>query len=637
MEYFILFLPLIAAIISGFFGNLIGAKNSEIITSLFTSIAALLSIFIFYNVVFQNYEKDLIIATWINSGLLNVNWSIKIDTLSSVMLVVVTLISSLVHIYSIGYMSNDPHKPRFMAYLSLFTFAMLTLVTADNFLQLFFGWEGVGACSYFLIGFWYKKDSANAAAIKAFLVNRVGDFGLALGIFLVFYACGSLNYDDVFQQIPEILDNKASLFGLKFYLVDIICVLLFVGAMGKSAQIILHTWLPDAMEGPTPVSALIHAATMVTAGVFLVVRCSPIYEFSPFALNLISITGMLTALFAATVALVQNDIKKIIAYSTCSQLGYMFFAAGVGAYNVAMFHLFTHAFFKALLFLGSGSVIHSFKDEQDINQMGGIYKCLPYTYILMIIGTLALTGFPFFSGFYSKDAIIEFAYLKGSSIGYYAATIGIFTALLTSIYSWRLIFKTFHGSYNNKKIKIESMHESPLIMILPLIILSIGAIGAGYLLKDLFIGHDISYEFWGSSIKFLVPLSTNHPPAWFVYLTPLIVVLSIPLSYYLFVKNKNFTQKIVEGNQPLYNFFINKWYFDELYNFIFVKFFKRTGYFFWKKIDVGIIDKFGPDGISNLIKNLSIKAVKFQSGYIYHYAFVMLIGFSILLTFLIIN
>ncbi len=637
MEYFILFLPLIAAIISGFFGNLIGARNSEIITSLFTSIAAILSILIFYKVISQNYENDLIIATWINSGLLNVNWAIKIDTLSSVMLVVVTLISSLVHIYSIGYMSSDPHKSRFMAYLSLFTFAMLTLVTADNFLQLFFGWEGVGLCSYFLIGFWYKKNSANAAAIKAFLVNRVGDFGLALGIFLVFYIFGSVNFDEVFQQIPEISDKKINFVGLNLYFVDIICVLLFVGAMGKSAQIILHTWLPDAMEGPTPVSALIHAATMVTAGVFLVVRCSPIYEFSDLALNLITTIGMVTALFAATVALVQSDIKKIIAYSTCSQLGYMFFAVGVGAYNVAMFHLFTHAFFKALLFLGSGSVIHSFKNEQDINHMGGIYKCLPYTYILMLIGTLALTGFPFFSGFYSKDAIIEFAYLKGSPIGYYAAIVGVFTALLTSIYSWRLIFKTFHGNYNNKKIKFENMHESPLVMILPLIILAIGAIGSGYLFKDLFIGSETSYSFWGNSIKFLEPLSTSHPPTWFIYLTPSIVIFSIPLSYYLFVKNKNFTEKIVEGNKPLYDFFINKWYFDELYNFIFVQLFKKIGYFFWKKIDEGIIDKFGPDGISNLIKNLSLKAVKFQSGYIYQYAFVMLIGFSILLTFLIIN
>jgi NADH-quinone oxidoreductase subunit L len=407
--------------------------------------------------------------------------------------------------------------------------------------------------------------------------------------------------------------------------------------MGKSAQIFLHTWLPDAMEGPIPVSALIHAATMVTAGVFLVVRCSPIYEYSELALSIITIIGMFTAFFAASVALVQTDIKKIIAYSTCSQLGYMFFAAGVGAYNVAMFHLFTHAFFKALLFLGSGSVIHSFKDEQDIDQMGGVWKKLPYTYVLMIIGTLALTGFPFLSGFYSKDAIIEFAFLRGNNLGLYASSIGVFTALLTSIYSWRLIFKTFHGSYNNSKLKIDSMHESPMIMLVPLIILALGAIFAGILFKDLFIGHETSYEFWSSSIKFLAPLSKDHPPIWFMFLTPVLVIISIPLAFYLFIKNKKIVDTIVKSNKPLYLFLKNKWYFDELYDYIFVKPSKKIGYFLWKKVDVSIIDKFGPDGISDLIKYFSLKAVKFQSGYIYQYAFVMLIGFSILLTLLLVK
>ena len=635
MEYLILFLPLVASIISGFFGKQIGDRVSEIITSLFVSISAILSFFIFYKVINEGYSNNLIISTWINSGTLNVNWSINIDTLSSVMLVVVTFISSLVHIYSIGYMSQDPHKSRFMSYLSLFTFAMLTLVTSDNFIQLFFGWEGVGLCSYFLIGFWFKKESANSAAIKAFVVNRVGDFGFALGIFLIFYIFGTVNYDEVFQQVPMFTDKNLNFLGLNLNAVDLICILLFVGAMGKSAQFLLHTWLPDAMEGPTPVSALIHAATMVTAGVFLVVRCSYIYEYSELALTLITIIGMITAVFAASVALVQSDIKKIIAYSTCSQLGYMFFAAGVGAYNVAMFHLFTHAFFKALLFLGSGSVIHSFNDEQDINFMGGVRKKLPYTYALMIIGTLALTGFPFLSGFYSKDAIIEFAFLKGNTVGMYAATIGVFTALLTSIYSWRLIFKTFHGDYNNSKVNIESMHESPLVMLIPLIILATGAIFAGILFKNLFIGHDISYEFWGDSIKFLNPLNKAHPPTWFIFLTPVLVVLSIPISFYLFVKNKNIVFEIVEMNKPLYLFLKNKWYFDELYDFIFVNPSKKIGSFLWKKIDISIIDKFGPDGLSKLIKNFSIKAVKFQSGFIYQYAFVMLIGFSILLTLLI--
>jgi NADH-quinone oxidoreductase subunit L len=553
------------------------------------------------------------------------------------MLVVVTLVSALVHIYSIGYMSHDPHKPRFMAFLSLFTFAMLTLVTSDNFLQLFFGWEGVGLCSYFLIGFWFKRETANAAAIKAFVVNRVGDFGFALGIFLIFYLFGTVNYSEVFASIPQIIDKELLFLGIQIKAIDLICILLFIGAMGKSAQIFLHTWLPDAMEGPTPVSALIHAATMVTAGVFLVVRCSPIFEYSPVTLNIITVVGMTTAFFAATVALVQNDIKKIIAYSTCSQLGYMFFAAGVGAYNVAMFHLFTHAFFKALLFLGSGSIIHSFKDEQNINEMGAVYKKLPYTWILMIIGTLALTGFPFLSGFYSKDAIIEFAYLKGSTTGYYAAGVGILTALFTSIYSWRLIFKTFHGSYNNKKIKIEEMHESPLVMLVPLVILAIGAVFSGFLFKDLFIGHGDYTSFWGDSIKFLSPLSSEHPPLWFLLLTPTLVMISIPIAYYLFVKNKELPNQFAQLNKPLYNFLVNKWYFDELYNILFIQSSKKIGLFFWKSIDVKIIDKFGPDGISSLIKTLSIKASKFQSGFIYQYAFMILIGFSALLTFLILK
>ena len=637
MEISIIALPLIASIISGFFGKFIGDRNSEIITSLLVSISAIFSSLVFYEVIINQYQENIIIATWISSGSLEVNWSMKIDPLSSVMLVVVTSVSALVHIYSIGYMSHDPHKPRFMAYLSLFTFAMLMLVTSDNFIQLFFGWEGVGLCSYFLIGFWFKKESANKAAIKAFVVNRVGDFGFALGIFLIFYLFGTVNYSEVFNQISNITDKNLLFLGITFNSVDLICLLLFIGAMGKSAQILLHTWLPDAMEGPTPVSALIHAATMVTAGVFLVVRCSPIYEYSELALNVITVVGMSTAFFAATVALVQNDIKKIIAYSTCSQLGYMFFATGVGAYNVAMFHLFTHAFFKALLFLGSGSVIHAFKDEQNINNMGGVWKKLPYTYSLMMIGTLALTGFPFLSGFYSKDAIIEFAYLRGNTVGYYAAGIGIFTAFLTSIYSWRLIFKTFHGEYNNKEIRIDETHESPIVMLIPLVLLSIGALFAGFLFKELFIGYEGLNNFWRDSIFFLKPLSTDHPPLWFLLLTPILVVLSIPLAYYLFLKNKNLPDQIANINKPLYNFLLNKWYFDELYDVLFVKPSKKLGLFLWKFFDLKIIDGFGPDGISSIIKKFSVKANKFQSGYIYQYAFVMLLGFSALLTFLIVK
>ena len=470
MEYAILFLPLLGAL-TGYYGKFLGSLFSEIITTLLVSLSAILSIIVFYEGWQYNYYENHLIFEWISSGNFKANWSINFDPLTSVMFVTVTSISALVHVYSIGYMKQDPHKPRFMSYLSLFTFSMLVLVSSDNFLQLFFGWEGVGLCSYLLIGFWFKRNSANNAAIKAFIVNRVGDFGLALGIFLIFFHLGTINFTEVFELIPNVSKKEIVFLGLELNLVTLICVSLFVGSMGKSAQFLLHTWLPDAMEGPTPVSALIHAATMVTAGVFLVVRCSPIFEYSEFAMGLVAIIGMLTAVFAASVALVQNDIKKIIAYSTCSQLGYMFFAAGVGAYNVAIFHLFTHAFFKALLFLGAGSVIHSFNEEQDINKMGGVWKSIPYTYVLMIIGTLALTGFPFLSGFYSKDAIIEYAYLKGSGLGYWASIIGIFTAFLTSIYSWRLIFKTFHGEFNNRDADIKSVHESPIVMLLPLFIL----------------------------------------------------------------------------------------------------------------------------------------------------------------------
>jgi len=633
MEYAIVFLPLIGSFISGFFGKKLGDKNCQILVCSFVAISGILSLFIFYEVLFNNYSSNKLIFNWISSGDFKANWSINIDPLTSVMLVVVSVISAIIHFYSVGYMSHDPHKSRFMSYLSLFTFAMLTLVTADNFLQLFFGWEGVGLCSYLLIGFWYKKPSANAAAIKAFIVNRVGDFGFAIGIFLIFYFYGTINYNEVFQQTPLLVKKQIIFLGIEFNLITLICILLFIGSMGKSAQIFLHTWLPDAMEGPTPVSALIHAATMVTAGVFLVVRCSPIFEYSQIALNFVAIVGMITAFFAASVALVQNDIKKIVAYSTCSQLGYMFFAAGIGAYHVAIFHLFTHAFFKALLFLGSGCVIHSFNEEQDIRSMGGVRKKIPYTYALMVIGTLALTGFPFLSGYYSKEAIIEFAYLKGSTVGYFAATIGIVTALLTAIYSWRLIFKTFHGKYNNKKNSLHSIQESSLIMLLPSCLLAVGAIISGLLFKDLFIGQESS--FWRNSILFLQLIEHHHAPTWLLILTPFLVILAIPLSYYLFVMNDKILKNLIMKNQNLFNFLANKWYFDELYNFIFVDPIKKMGIFFWKKGDVNTIDRYGPDGLAKLVKIISNKAVNFQSGYLYHYAFVMLIGFSILLTYFI--
>ncbi len=635
MEYAIVFLPLIGAIF-GYLGKSINKFFSEIFTSLLVSISGILSIIVFWNGIQTNNYDNYKVFEWISSGDFVANWSINLDPLSSVMLVVVTFVSSLVHIYSIGYMSDDPHKPRFMSYLSLFTFSMLVLVVSDNFLQLFFGWEGVGLCSYLLIGFWYKKETANDAAIKAFIVNRIGDFGLAIGIFLIFFFFGSINFEEVFQYAPEFVRTKLLFFGFEINLITLICFFLFIGAMGKSAQFLLHTWLPDAMEGPTPVSALIHAATMVTAGVFLVVRCSPLFEYSQVALNIVAIVGMITAIFAASVALVQNDIKKIVAYSTCSQLGYMFFAAGVGAYHVAIFHLFTHAFFKALLFLGSGSVIHAFNNEQDIRNMGGVRKKLPFTYTFMLIGTLALTGFPLLSGFYSKDAIIEFAYLSSSPLGNYAVIIGIFTAFLTSIYSWRLFFKTFHGSYNNKKTKINETHESPLTMLVPLFFLGIGALFGGFLFKEIFIGQH-SMDFWQTSIFFINEIKHDYIPLWLLLITPILVVVAIPLSFYYYVLNIKILENFKKNTFPLYNFLLNKWYIDELYDSLFVKPTKKIGSFFWKKGDIGTIDRFGPDGISKLIKIISNKAGRLQTGFIYDYAFVMLIGLSILLTYLILN
>jgi NADH-quinone oxidoreductase subunit L len=635
MHYLLIFFPLLGSIL-GYLIKPLGDRYSEITTTILVIISAALSCVIFYNGAVHDVYGNYIIFEWMNSGNIKVNWSINIDPLSSIMLVVVTSVSSLVHIYSVGYMKHDPNKPRFMSYLSLFTFSMLMLVVSDNFLQLFFGWEGVGLCSYLLIGFWYKKESANNAAIKAFLVNRVGDFGLAIGIFLIFYYFGTVNYNEVFIKAASSIDKEIDFLGFNINLITIICFTLFIGAMGKSAQFLFHTWLPDAMEGPTPVSALIHAATMVTAGVFLVVRCSPLFEYSQVALNFVAIIGMITAVFAASVALVQNDIKKIIAYSTCSQLGYMFFAAGIGAYHVAIFHLFTHAFFKALLFLGSGSVIHAFKNEQDIRLMGGVWKKIPYTWILMLIGTLALTGFPFLSGFYSKDAIIEFAFFKGTSIGYYAMSVGIITAFLTSIYSWRLFFITFHGNYNNKEIAIDETHESPLIMLIPLILLALGAIFAGFLFKEMLIGHHY-LDFWKSSIFFKKEIEHLHLPLWLLLSTPVLVILAIPITYYLYIKDISILDGLKKFNEPLYNFLLNKWYFDELYEFLFVKPIKFIGFNLWKKGDQNIIDRYGPDGFSKVIKFFSNKAVKFQSGFIYDYAFIMLLGLSLLLTYLIIN
>ncbi len=635
MLYLILFLPLLGTVLAGFFSKIIGDKLSQIITSVLIVLCAFLSFKILYDVYVTNGTYQINIFSWIRSGNLNVSWGIYVDTLTAVMLVVVNSVSALVHIYSIGYMKHDPHKPRFFSYLSFFTFAMLILVTSDNFLQLFFGWEGVGLASYLLIGFWFHKESANNAAIKAFIVNRVGDLGLIIAIFFIFANFGSLNFIEVFSKSKDLSSNVIKIFGSDFKLLDLVCIFLFIGAMGKSAQIVLHTWLPDAMEGPTPVSALIHAATMVTAGVFLVARCSPLFEYSSLALNIVAFIGATTAIFAASIAITQTDIKRIIAYSTCSQLGYMFFAAGIGAYHIAIFHLFTHAFFKALLFLGSGSVIHAFHNEQNIEKMGGVWKKIPLTYIFMIIGTLALTGFPFLAGFYSKDAILEASYFSKSLLSDYAFTIGLITAFITAIYSWRLIFKTFHGRFNNENITYEKVHESGAAMIVPLFFLSFGAIFSGYLFKDLFIGEN-HQVFWGKSIFFGSPIILQKFPTWLFFLITSLIISSIPISYFLFLKKKKNIEALIENQKPLYNFLKNKWYFDELYENIFVKPLKKIGNVFWKKIDVGIIDNFGPDGISKVVKNFSIISSKLQSGFLYHYALTTLIGLIILMTILII-
>ncbi len=636
MSYVLVFAPLIGFILTICFGKLLGDRISQILTSSLVLVSTLISFFYFFK--FISNDTAIIndrIINWLSSGKLNFDWSIYIDPLTSLMLVVITSISFLVHIYSIEYMSHDKSKPRFMAYLSFFTFAMIMLVTADNFVQLFFGWEGVGLASYLLIGFWYHKNSANKAAIKAFIVNRIGDFGLAIGIFIIYKYLGTLNYEEVFDRLITLNDKTISILGIEGSIISFIAFFLFIGAMGKSAQIFLHTWLPDAMEGPTPVSALIHAATMVTAGVFLVVKCSPIFENSIFVLNLILIIGASTALFAATIALVQNDIKKVIAYSTCSQLGYMFVATGLGAYHIAMFHLFTHAFFKALLFLGAGSVIHSMKDEQDMRRMGGLWNKIPITYVFMIIGTLAITGFPFLSGFFSKDAIIEATYYSQSKFGGYAMVVCILTALLTAMYSWRLIIRTFHGNFKNINLDLKDVKDSGLIIILPLLLLSIGAVSSGFAFKDLLIGIDF-IKFWDNSIYFKENFELKHPPFWFLIITPMFTTFAIPLSFYIFLKNKKIIDDIKARHQPLYNFLINKWYFDEIYDFIFVRPIKKIGDKFWKIGDIFIIDGFGPNGFAKIAKIISIKAVKFQSGFLYHYAFVMLIFLSIFLTLIII-
>ena len=640
MVYLIVFLPLLGSIIAGFWGRRLGDKLSLYLTSTLLLISMTLSWITFWQLSSNHVDKVYPLMEWMNVGDFNVVWSLRHDMLSAVMMIVITTVSAMVHIYSIGYMSHDNSKPRFMSYLSLFTFAMLMLVTSDNLIQLFFGWEGVGLASYLLIGFWYHKPSAHTAAMKAFIVNRVGDFGFILGIIAIYSVFGSLYFDEIFSDVEGLHKLSIVMLGFKINVIELIAILLFIGAMGKSAQIGLHTWLPDAMEGPTPVSALIHAATMVTAGVFLVCRMSPLLEFAPFALNVITIVGAMTAIFAATIGLTQFDIKRVIAYSTCSQLGYMFFAAGVSAYPASMFHLTTHAFFKALLFLGAGSVIHAMSDEQDMRKMGGIWKKIPITYALMWVGSLALAGIPFFAGYYSKDLILEAAWAASSNSGYFAFWLGCLAAFLTAFYSWRLLLLTFHGNFNSSKEVLDHVHESPIVMLIPLFVLALGAIFSGWYFYYDFVGYNWK-EFWGNSIfiseKHKAFKLAHYVPLWVKYLPIFLAILGILCAYLFYVLNPNLPKILSKKFSPIYNLFFNKWYFDELYDYLFVKSFIKFGNFFWKKGDEGTIDRFGPNGISNLVKNISSKSIIIQSGYIYHYAFAMLIGLVVLITWLLLD
>jgi NADH-quinone oxidoreductase subunit L len=626
----IVLLPLLGCAAAGLFGRLLGPRPSELVTTLLLFISMALSWIAFVRVGLGHQDAHVTIATWIASGGLHVDWALRVDALTAVMLVVVTTVSALVHLYSIGYMAEDPHRPRFFSYLSLFTFAMLALVTADNLVQLFFGWEGVGLASYLLIGFWYQKPEANAAAIKAFVVNRVGDFGFALGIFAVFMMVGALDLETVFAQAPALAGKTIPFFGYQVDAVTLICLLLFTGAMGKSAQFLLHTWLPDAMEGPTPVSALIHAATMVTAGVFLVARFSPLFSLSPTALAVVTFFGATTAFFAATIGLVQNDIKRIIAYSTCSQLGYMFVAMGVGAYAVGMFHLFTHAAFKALLFLGSGSVITAMHHEQDIRKMGGLRGKLPFTYWTMVIGTLALTGFPFTAGYYSKDAIIEAALLGANPMAPYGYVLTLVAAALTAFYAWRLMFKTFHGAPADRHLH-DHARESPAVMLIALGALAAGSILTGFPFEHIFAGPQ-SQAFFDGSLKLGPSPVVEHASLVVAMLPTLMMAAGLLVAYVFYIRRPDLAPALARSLRPLYQFLLNKWYFDELYDLVFVRGALRLGRLLWKGGDGWLIDGFGPDGISARVIDVTRNVIRLQTGYLYHYALAMLIGAAAFVT-----
>ncbi|MGH6973386.1 MAG: NADH-quinone oxidoreductase subunit L [Stellaceae bacterium] len=629
------FLPLIAAFIAGFFGRWIGDRGAQLVTCLALVAAAVLGAIVFWGVAFGGHPRTIELLTWINAGDLQVHWALRYDTLSAVMVAMVTLVSAMVHIYSVGYMAHDKSVPRFMSYLSLFTFFMLMLVTSDNFVQLFFGWEGVGLASYLLIGFWYDRPTANAAAIKAFVVNRVGDFGFALGIFAVYLIFGSLQFDTVFAGAPDAAHHTIGFLGHQVDALTITCILLFIGAMGKSAQLGLHTWLPDAMEGPTPVSALIHAATMVTAGVFMLARLSPLFEYSPTALAIVVVIGGSTAMFAATIGMAQNDIKRVIAYSTCSQLGYMFFAAGVSAYGAAMFHLLTHAFFKALLFLCAGSVIHAVSGEQDMRKMGGLRSLIPATYILMWIGSLSLAGIWPFAGYYSKDTILEASWAAGTGVGQYAYWLGTFAAFLTAFYSWRLLFLTFHGKPRASREVMAHVHESPPVMILPLVVLAAGAIFAGMIGYHWLVG-DGREAFWGDSILVLSGHDTvggaEHVPFWVSKLPLAMGVAGIVVAWLAYVVQTGLPAWFTQYFRPIYLFVLNKWYFDELYDAVIVRPAMWFGVKLWKEGDGAVIDGFGPDGFAKMTRGMAGVLSRFQSGYLYHYVFAMFVGAVVLVS-----
>jgi len=662
---FIVFLPLLAAIVAGLFGRWIGKTASKAVTTGSLFLGAFLSWPTFLQYIGGHAGPVIVpVLTWINSGTLTVDWALRVDALTAVMLVVVTTVSSLVHLYSWGYMEEDPSQPRFFAYLSLFSFAMLMLVTADSLVQMFFGWEGVGLASYLLIGFWYHKPSANAAALKAFVVNRVGDFGFSLGIFGTFLVFGTVSIPAILAAAPGMTGSTIGFAGMRVDTMTVLCLLLFVGAMGKSAQLGLHTWLPDAMEGPTPVSALIHAATMVTAGVFMVCRLSPMFETSATAMHAVTYVGAATCIFAATVGCAQNDIKRVIAYSTCSQLGYMFFAAGVGAYGAAMFHLFTHAFFKALLFLGAGSVIHAMHHEQDMRYYGALRKEIPITFWVMVIGTLAITGVGVagigFAGFWSKDAILEASWASGSVSGTIAFWIGAFAALLTSFYSWRLIFLTFFGearwgasehiqhavhhvhespdeehgdSAHEPGLPAAGTagyhpHESPLTMLVPITLLALGALLAGQLFHNIFVGAETAPNFWRGTVAFSEHLAhaAHESPEW-VKLTPTVVMLvGLLIAWNNYIRTPEAPLRFVQQFPSVYNFVSNKWYFDELYDVLFVRPSLWLGRLFWKRGDEGTIDRFGPHGAAYAVGIGNRVTYRLQSGYLYSYALVMLLG-----------